>query len=126
MSSIYQADIGGRPLIIETGRLAAQANGATTIAFGETVVLVTACATPQARDLDFFPLTIDFEERLYAVGKIPGAFMRREGRPSTEATLTGRMTDRAPRPLFAKGLPNEVPTIIPLPPPDHENGPHVL
>jgi len=76
MSSIYQADIDGRPLIIEAGRLAAQANGAATVAIGETVVLVTACMALQARDVDFFPLTVDFEERMCAVGKIPGAFMR--------------------------------------------------
>src|SRR5262249_15857971 len=126
MSSIYQADIGGRPLIIETGRLAAQPNGAATIDFGETVVLVTACATPQARDVDFFPLTIDFEERLYSVGKIPGAFMRREGRPSTEAILAARMTDRALRPLFPKAFRNEVQLIVTVLSADQENAPDVL
>ncbi len=71
MSHIYQVEIGGKPLIIETGRLAEQANGAATVAMGETVVLVTACMAPDTRDIDFFPLTIDFEERLYAVGKHP-------------------------------------------------------
>src|SRR3954447_18942106 len=126
MSSIYQADIGGRPLIIETGRLAAQANGAATIAFGETVVLVTAAMSPQPRDIDFFPLTIDFEERMYAVGKIPGSFMRREGRPSTEAVLAGRMTDRALRPLFPKGFRNDVQIIITVLSADQENDPDVL
>jgi len=126
MSSIYQADIGGRPLIIETGRLAAQANGAATIAFGETVVLVTAAMSPQLRDIDFFPLTIDFEERMYAVGKIPGAFMRRESRPSTEAVLAGRVTDRALRPLFPKGFRNEVQIIITVLSADQENDPDVL
>ena len=126
MSSIYQADIDGRPLIIETGRLAAQANGAATVAFGETVVLVTACMAPNARDVDFFPLTIDFEERLYSVGTIPGAFMRREGRPSTEAILAARMTDRALRPLFPKGFRNEVQIIVTVLSADQENDPDVL
>jgi polyribonucleotide nucleotidyltransferase len=126
MSSIYQADIDGRPLIIEAGRLAAQANGAATVAIGETVVLVTACMAPQARDVDFFPLTIDFEERMYAVGKIPGAFMRRESRPSTEAILAARMTDRALRPLFPKGFRNEVQIIVTVLSADQENDPDVL
>src|SRR3990172_6168283 len=113
MSHIYEAEVGERSLIIETGRLANQASGSTTVALGETVVLVTACASPEPRtDIDFFPLTIDFEERLYAVGKIPGAFMRREGRPSTDAVLAGRMTDRALRPLFPKGFRNDVQIIV--------------
>ncbi len=126
MSHIYQSDVGGHPLIIETGRLAAQANGSATVAFGETVVLVTACASPEPRDLDFFPLTIDFEERLYAVGRIPGGFPRREGRPSTDAVLAGRMTDRALRPLFPKGFRNEVQIIVTVLSADQENDPDVL
>jgi polyribonucleotide nucleotidyltransferase len=127
MSNIYQADIGGRPLIIENGRLAGQANGSATIAFGETIVLVTACASPEPRaDIDFFPLTIDFEERLYAVGKIPGGFPRREGRPSTDAVLAGRQTDRALRPLFPKGFRNDVQVIVTVLSADMENDPDVL
>jgi polyribonucleotide nucleotidyltransferase len=126
MSHIYESQVGGKPLIIETGRLATQANGSATVAFGETVVLVTACASPEPTSLDFFPLTIDFEERLYAVGKIPGAFPRREGRPSTEAVLAGRMTDRALRPLFPKGFRNEVQVIVTVLSADQENDPDVL
>ncbi len=126
MSHIYQADIDGRPLIIETGRLAGQANGSATVALGETVVLVTACTSPEARDIDFFPLTIDFEERLYAVGKIPGGFPRREGRPSNDAVLSGRMIDRGLRPLFPKGFRNEVQVIITVLSADQENNPDTL
>src|SRR5918999_3726641 len=127
MSHIYQVEVGGRSLIIETGRLATQAQGSITVALGETVVLVTACVTPEPRtDIDFFPLTIDFEERLYAVGKIPGAFMRREGRPSTDAVLAGRMTDRALRPLFPKGYRNDVQIIVTVLSADMENDPDVL
>src|SRR3990172_4762552 len=127
MSHIYEAEVGERSLIIETGRLAVQANGSITVALGETVVLVTACASPEPRtDIDFFPLTIDFEERLYAVGKIPGSFPRREGRPSTDAVLAGRMTDRALRPLFPKGFRNDVQIIVTTLSADMENDPDVL
>jgi polyribonucleotide nucleotidyltransferase len=127
MSNIYDVEVGGKQLIIETGRLATQANGSITVAIGETVVLVTACVTPDPRpDIDFFPLTIDFEERLYAVGKIPGSFPRREGRPSTDAVLAGRMTDRALRPLFPKGFRNDVQIIITVLSADMENDPDVL
>jgi len=127
MSQISEIVVGGKSLIIETGRLAAQANGSITVALGETVVLVTACASPEPRpDIDFFPLTIDFEERLYAIGKIPGSFPRREGRPSTDAVLAGRMTDRALRPLFPKGFRNDVQIIITTLSADMENDPDVL
>ncbi|HEU0072899.1 MAG TPA: polyribonucleotide nucleotidyltransferase [Dehalococcoidia bacterium] len=127
MSNIYEVEVGGKSLIIETGRLATQASGSITVAIGETVVLVTACVTPEPRpDIDFFPLTIDFEERLYAIGKIPGSFPRREGRPSTDAVLAGRMTDRALRPLFPKGFRNDVQIIITVLSADMENDPDVL
>jgi polyribonucleotide nucleotidyltransferase len=127
MSNIYEVAVGGKSLIIETGRLANQAQGSITVALGETVVLVTACVTPEPRpDIDFFPLTIDFEERLYAIGKIPGSFPRREGRPSTDAVLAGRMTDRALRPLFPKGFRNDVQIIITVLSADMENDPDVL
>ena len=127
MSHIYEVEVGGRQLIVETGRLATQANGSITVALGETVVLVTACASPAPRtDIDFFPLTIDFEERLYAAGKIPGGFPRREGRPSTDAVLAGRMTDRALRPLFPKGFRNDVQIIVTVLSADLENDPDVL
>ncbi len=127
MSHIYEVEVGGKSLIIETGRLANQANGSTTVAIGETVVMVTACASPEPRaDIDFFPLTIDFEERLYAVGKIPGGFPRREGRPSTDAILAGRRTDRALRPLFPKGFRNDVQVIVTVLSADMENDADVL
>ena len=127
MSSIYDVEVGGKQLIIETGRLAVQADGSITVAIGETVVLVTVCATPGPRpDIDFFPLTLEFEERLYAVGKIPGSFQRREGRPGTDAILAGRMTDRALRPLFPKGFRNDVQIIITVLSADMEFDPDVL
>jgi polyribonucleotide nucleotidyltransferase len=127
MSNIYDVEVGGKQLIIETGRLAVQAQGSITVAIGETVVLVTACVTPTPRpDIDFFPLTVEFEERMYAVGKIPGSFMRREGRPGTDAILAGRMTDRALRPLFPKGFRNDVQIIITVLSADMEHDPDVL
>src|SRR5688572_24029427 len=127
MSHIYDVEVGNQLLIIETGRLANQAAGAITVAIGETVVLVTACVNPDPRpDIDFFPLTVEFEERMYAVGKIPGSFPRREGRPSTDAVLAGRMTDRALRPLFPKGFRNDVQIIVTVLSADMENDPDVL
>src|SRR4051812_8062600 len=127
MSNLYDVELGNKLLYIETGRLATQAQGSITVALGETVVLVTACVNPEPRpDIDFFPLTIDFEERLYAVGKIPGGFPRREGRPSTDAVLAGRMTDRALRPLFPKGFRNDVQIIITVLSADMENDPDIL
>src|SRR4051812_75567 len=127
MSNLYDVEVGNKLLLIETGRLATQAQGSITVALGETVVLVTACVTPEPREgIDFFPLTLDFEERMYAIGKIPGSFMRREGRPSTEAVLAGRMTDRALRPLFPKGFRNDVQIIITVLSADQENDPDVL
>src|SRR5829696_7266574 len=126
MASYFQeVQVGGKSLYIETGRLATQAGGSVAIA--ETVVLVAVTGTSEPRPgLDFFPLTVEFEERMYAVGKIPGSFMRREGRPSTEAVLAGRMTDRALRPLFPKGFRNDVQIIITVLSADQENDPDVL
>jgi len=113
MTNRFQCDIGGRTLAIETGKFAEQANGAVTVSYGETVVLVTACASAEPREgTDFLPLTIDYEERLYAAGKIPGSFFRREGRPSTEAVLTCRLTDRPLRPLFPKGFRHDIQVVV--------------
>jgi len=107
-----EIEVGGRPMILETGRVAKQAGGAVLVRYGETVVLVTATMSKKKREgLDFFPLTCDYEERRYAVGKIPGGFIKREGRPSEKATLTARMMDRPIRPLFPKGMRNEVQVI---------------
>jgi len=106
-------EIAGSTWAIETGRLAWQAGGAVTIAVGETVVLATATASKEPRPgIDFFPLTVDYEEKLYAAGKIPGGYIKREGRPSTDAILISRLTDRPLRPLFPKGFRNDVQVII--------------
>ena len=108
-----KGEIGGHPVVLETGRLAQQAHGAVTLTCGETIVLATAVMSEQSREgIDFLPLTVEFEERLYSVGKIPGSFFRREGRPGTEAILSARLTDRSIRPLFPKGLHNEIQVII--------------
>jgi len=112
MTTTFQCDFGDQPLIIETGKLAKQANGSLVIKHGDSVALVTATMGDAREGVDFFPLTIDFEERLYARGKIPGSFFRREGRPSTDAILIDRLTDRPLRPLFPKGFRNEVQIIV--------------
>ncbi|MBC7234335.1 MAG: polyribonucleotide nucleotidyltransferase [Chloroflexi bacterium] len=109
----FRANIGDKQITIETGKLAPQANGAVTVQIGETIVLVTACASKEPREgIDFFPLTVDYEERFSAAGKIPGGFFKREGRPSTEAILLCRMVDRPLRPLFPDGYRNDVQIII--------------
>jgi polyribonucleotide nucleotidyltransferase len=120
-------ELAGRTLTLETGRVAGQANGAVLARYGDTVVLATATSTGRPREgIDFFPLTIEFEERLYAVGRIPGSFFRREGRPTAEAILDARLTDRPLRPLFPKGFRNEVQIIITVLSADQENDPDVL
>jgi polyribonucleotide nucleotidyltransferase len=127
MSESDQRIIGGRPLAIETGKLAAQADSAVTVRYGDTVVLVTVCISDEPRgNGDFVHLTIDYEERHYAVGKIPGSFIRREGRPSQEATLAGRLTDRSLRPLFDKNLRNDVQIVVTVLSTDQENDPDIL
>lgn len=108
----FHLDFCGRGITVETGEIAKQADGAVIIRYGDTVNLSTACASNQAKEgIDFFPLTVSFEEKLYSVGKIPGGFLRREGRPSEHATLTARMIDRPIRPLFAEGFRNEVQVV---------------
>jgi len=108
MQHRVETTLGGRPLVFETGRLAKQANAAVMIRYGETAVLCTVTASQEPKDLDFFPLTVNYEERLYAVGKIPGGFIKREGRPSEKAILSSRLTDRPIRPLFPEGFRNDV------------------
>ena len=108
---VFSMDFDGRPLSVEVGELAKQAGGSVLVRYGDTVVISTACASNVAKDTDFFPLTVSFEEKLYSVGKIPGGFLRREGRPSEHATLTARMIDRPIRPLFADGFRNEVQVV---------------
>ncbi|MDQ0156767.1 polyribonucleotide nucleotidyltransferase [Robertmurraya andreesenii] len=108
---IFSIEWAGRPLTVEIGQLAKQANGAVLVRYGDTAVLSTATASKEPKKLDFFPLTVNYEERLYAVGKIPGGFIKREGRPSEKAILASRLIDRPIRPLFADGFRNEVQVI---------------
>lgn len=127
MSESEQCEIGGRLLTIETGKLATQADSAVTVRYGDTIVLVTVCVSDEPRgNGDFVHLTIDYEERHYAVGKIPGSFIRREGRPSQEATLAARLTDRSLRPLFDKNLHNDVQIVVTVLSTDQENDPDIL
>ena len=106
---VFKYTLAGRPLVIETGKLAGLANGSCLVRYGETVVLACATASEKPRDgIDFLPLSVDFEERMYAAGKIPGGFLRREGRPGEKAILTSRVIDRPIRPLFPKDLRNDV------------------
>ncbi|MBO4358235.1 MAG: polyribonucleotide nucleotidyltransferase [Erysipelotrichaceae bacterium] len=111
MKEVFDLDFYGRKLSVETGEIAKQAGGSVLVRYGDTVTLSTACASNVAKDSDFFPLTVSFEEKLYSAGKIPGSFLRREGRPSEHATLTARLIDRPIRPLFAEGFRNEVQVV---------------
>lgn len=108
---VFTIEWAGRPFTFEIGKMAKQANGAVLARYGDTAVLCTVTASPDAKDLDFFPLTVNYEERLYAVGKIPGGFIKREGRPSEKAILASRLIDRPIRPLFPEGFRNEVHVI---------------
>ena len=123
----FQCRVGGRGLIIETGKLAGQASGAVTVRYGDTVVLVTATVSDDYREgVDFLPLTVDYEERLYAAGKIPGGFIRREGRPSEAAILACRLVDRPIRPLLPKEWRRDIQIIATVLSADQENTPDVL
>lgn len=108
---LFSTDLAGRKMVIEIGELAKQANGSCMVRYGDTSVLATATASKEPKDLNFFPLTVNYEERLYAVGKIPGGFIKREGRPSEKAILASRLIDRPIRPLFPEGFRNEVQVI---------------
>ncbi len=122
----YELEVGGKTLTIQHGILANQANGSVTVRLGDTVVLVTATMADAREGIDFFPLTIDYEERLYAVGKIPGGFPRREGRASNDGILAMRLTDRPLRPLFPKGFRQEVQIVGMTLSADRENQPDTL
>lgn len=111
MKKVFELEFEGRKLIVETSEIAKQADGAVLVRYGETVVLSTACASDLPKEGDFFPLTITYEEKQYSVGKIPGSFLRREGRPGEHATLTARLIDRPIRPMFSEGFRNEVQVI---------------
>lgn len=108
-SRVFETTLAGRPLVVETGKMAQLSNGSCLVRYGETVVMCNVTASAKPREgVDFFPLSVDYEEKLYAVGRIPGAFLRREGRPSEKAILTSRVIDRPIRPLFAKDMRNDV------------------
>ena len=123
----FTLELEGRTLRLETGRLARQAGGSVLISYGETVLLVTATMSDEPREgVDFFPLTVDYEERLYAVGRIPGGFIKREGRPTEKATLSARLTDRPLRPLFPEGLRNSVHIVATVLSVDQDCPPEIL
>ena len=122
----FDMQLGGRTLTIETGKLAKQANGAVLVRYGDTVVLVTATASEAPREgVDFFPLTVDYEEKMYAVGKIPGGFIKREGRPGESAILCSRLIDRPIRPLFPEGFRNDVQIVATVMSVEHDNAPEI-
>jgi polyribonucleotide nucleotidyltransferase len=127
MPQVFETLLGDRTLFIETGKLANQAGGAVTLRYGDTVVLVTACVSDNPREgTDFLPLTVDYEERHYAAGKIPGSFIRRESRPSMDAILADRLCDRSLRPLFPKSFRRDIQVVITVLSTDQENDPDIL
>src|SRR5689334_6735298 len=115
------ATISDKALTFETGKFATQAGGSVTVRYGDTIVFAAATMAKPRAGIDFFPLTIEFEERLYAAGKIPGSFPRREGRPSEEGILTARLVDRPIRPLWPKGFKNEIQVVVSAWSSDQEN-----
>jgi DNA polymerase III epsilon subunit family exonuclease len=120
------AEIGGQSFSLEAGKLAEQADGAVLVRYGDSVVLATAVSSTPREGIDFFPLTVDYEERMYAAGKIPGGFIKRESRPSEAAILAMRLTDRPIRPLFPKGYKNDVQIVLTVLSTDQENDPDIL
>lgn len=125
MKKVFETEFAGRHLQVETGEIAKQADGSVFVRFGDTVVLATACCADEPKDGDFFPLTVNYEEKQYAVGKIPGSFLRREGRPGEHATLSARLIDRPIRPLFADGFRNEVQIVATVMSVDQDNTPEM-
>src|SRR5271167_1374843 len=119
-------EVGGRPLILEMGKIARQANGAVTARYGDTVVLVSACMNNKPNDRDFLPLTVDYREFTYSAGKIPGGFFKREGRPTEKEILTSRMIDRPLRPLFPESWRNETQIVAMVLSADSENDPDMI
>ena len=112
----FETELAGRPLVVETGKMAQLAGGSCMVRYGETEILCTATMSAKPRDgIDFFPLSVDFEEKLYSVGRIPGSFLRREGRASEKATLAARLIDRPIRPLFPKDMRNDVGVVATVP-----------
>ncbi|MBR3942733.1 MAG: polyribonucleotide nucleotidyltransferase [Clostridia bacterium] len=126
MFRTFETTLAGRPLVIETGKMAQLANGSVLVRYGDTVVLATATASAKPRDgIDFFPLSVDYEEKLYAVGKIPGSFIKREGRPIEAAILASRCIDRPMRPLFPKDLRNDVSIVTTVMSVEQDNSPEI-
>ena len=118
---VFHYTLAGRPLVIETGKVAGLANGSVLCRYGDTVVLCCATASEKPRDgIDFLPLSVDFDERMYAAGKIPGGYLKREGKPSEKAVLTSRVIDRPIRPLFPKDLRNDVALTLTVMSVDHD------
>ena len=110
---VYTYDLAGRPLVVKTGKIAGLANGSVMIHYGETTVLACATASASPREgIDFLPLSVDYDEKMYAVGKIPGGFLKREGKPTEKAVLAGRVIDRPIRPLFPKDLRNDISLLL--------------
>src|SRR5215467_4514999 len=127
MSHLVEVDLGGRTLTLETGKIAKQANGAVVVRSGDSVVLVSACMSDEPKPgAGFFPLTVDYREYTYAAGKIPGGFIKREGRPSEKEILTSRLIDRPIRPLFPEGFLNETQVIAMVLSADPEQDPNAL
>ena len=126
MEKSFRMELAGRSLIVETGKMAKQASGAVLVRYGETVVLVTSTASKEPREgMDFFPLTVDYEEKMYAVGKMPGGFLRREGRPGNSAILNARLIDRPIRPLFDKRCRNDIHVMATVLSVDYDNAPEL-
>ncbi|MBP5216363.1 MAG: polyribonucleotide nucleotidyltransferase, partial [Bacilli bacterium] len=125
MKQVFETEFAGRHLQVEVGEIATQADGSAFVRFGDTVVLATACCADEPKDGDFFPLTVNYEEKQYAVGKIPGSFLRREGRSGEHATLAARLIDRPIRPLFADGFRNEVQIVATVMSCDQDNTPEM-
>ena len=126
MFKSYEMELAGRKLVIETGKIAGLTNGSVMVKYGDTVVMVNVTASKEPRDgIDFFPLSVDYEEKLYAVGKIPGSFLKREGKPSDKAVLVSRAIDRPLRPLFPKDFRNDVCVVATALSVEQDNSPEV-
>ena len=127
MYKSYSMELAGRTLTVDINRVAKQANGAALMHYGDTTVLSTATASKEPREgIDFFPLSVEYEEKMYAVGKIPGGFNKREGKASENAVLTARVIDRPMRPLFPKDLRNDVSIVCTVLENDYDNSPEVV
>ena len=125
MKKVFELDFDGRKIVVEAGELAKQTASAVLVRYGETVVLSNVTMSPHTVDWDFFPLTVEYQERMYAAGKIPGSFLRRESRPTTHAILAGRLTDRTMRPMFPEGFRNEVQVVSQVLSVDYDNSPEM-